>query len=502
MWIAVFVICIVCYFYLRQDIIKPKRFPPGPAWIPFVGCSYDVYKLREKSGYLYKAVNALSEKYGVSDSILGLRIGKDRIVMVNSLEANKEMLFNEDLDGRPQGIFYETRTWGERRGVLLTDGELWKEQRRFLMRHLKEFGFGRRGMERIVRSEAVHMIKDVMDTVCYYRTFAAPIQMHNFFNTYILNTLWTMMAGLRYRASDRRMKVLQSLLFDLFATVDMVGAPFSHFPILRIVAPSLSGYDKFIETHERIWQFLRDEINKHKDNFRDQKEDKDFIDAYIRILKDKGEVDTYSEGQLIAMCMDMFMAGTETTSKSLSFCFSYLVREQRIQKKAQEEIDRVIGKQLPRLQDRSFMPYNDAIVHECIRHFMGRTFGVPHRALRNTSLAGYDIPKDTMVVSNFTNILMNEKYYPNPYEFNPERFISEGKVVLPDHYFPFGLAKHRCMGDILAKCNIFIFTTAMLQKFSFEPIPGEPLPSLHHIDGVTPSAAPFRAKVTPRTLNG
>ncbi|OWR43710.1 putative cytochrome P-450 [Danaus plexippus plexippus] len=197
--------------------------------------------------------------------------------------------------------------------------------------------------------------------------------------------------------------------------------------------------------------------------------------------------------------MDMFMAGTETTTKSMSFCFSYLVREQKVQKKAQEEIDRVIGRnKTPALNDRPNMPYNEAIMLESIRHFMGRTFGVPHRALQNTTLAGYNIPKDTMVVSNFPNILMDDDLYPEPYSFKPERFMLDGRLSVPDHFFPFGLSKHRCMGDVLAKCNMFVFITTMLQRFSFLPVPGEPLPSLDHVDGATASAAPFKALIIPR----
>ncbi|CAB3226338.1 unnamed protein product [Arctia plantaginis] len=498
MWVAVIILLIWVCVSLCFDSRKPKYFPPGPDWLPFFGCAYTVKKLREQNGYLYKAVNLLAEMHGVSNSCLGIRIGKDRIVMVNSLEAIKEMLLSEDIDGRPKGIFYQTRTWGERRGVLLTDGELWKEQRRFLILHLKAFGFGRQGMQEIARWEAAHMVNDVMTMASRESTLKVVLPMHNFFNTYILNTLWTMMAGIRYRARDPQMQVLQTLLFDLFATVDMVGTVFSHFPILSIIFPESSGYNTFVKTHKKIWDFLHEEINRHKDRFDPDNEDRDFMDAYIRVLKQKGEINTYSEKQLVAMCMDMFMAGTETTSKSLSFCFSYLVREQDVQKRAQEEIDRVIGERPPCLEDRPNMPYNDAIVHECVRHFMGRTFGVPHRAIRDTFLAGYRIPKDTMVVSNFSNILMNEDYYPDPYEFNPERFLRNGKVSIPDHYFPFGLGKHRCMGDVLAKCNIFLFTSTMLQKFTFEPVPGEELPSLDHIDGATPSAAPFSALITPR----
>ncbi|XP_041987254.1 probable cytochrome P450 303a1 [Aricia agestis] len=500
MWITVFIaVALVCLF-LFLNTVKPKKFPPGPKWLPILGSAYEVNKVRTKTGYLYKAVKILSEKYCDNGPVIGIKIGKDRIVMVNSLEANREMLYNEDIDGRPKGIFYQTRTWGERRGLLLTDGELWKEQRKFLMKHLREFGFGRQGMGNIAFREAGFMVEDMNEAISKN---GGPVvmEMHNFFNTYILNTLWTMMAGLRYKPDDPNMIILQNLLFDLFASIDMCGCPFSHFPILCLLAPNASGYNYFMKTHKRIWKFLRDEIARHKNRFDFNNEDKDFMDAYIRVLKEHGEINTYSEGQLVAICMDMFMAGTETTSKSMSFCFSYLVREQEVQKKAQEEIDRVVGRgRKPQLDDRPNMPYNEAIMHECVRHFMGRTFGVPHRALRDTTLAGYNIPAETMVLSNYTNILLDPVLYPDPYAFKPERFLVDGKISLPDHYFPFGISKHRCLGDVLAKCNIFLFTTSLLQSFSILPAPGEPMPSLDHVDGATPSAAPFKALIIPRIV--
>ncbi|CAH2035574.1 unnamed protein product, partial [Iphiclides podalirius] len=467
MWITIVAVCII-FILLAKSSLKPQNFPPGPKWLPIIGSAREVYQLREKTGYLYKAVKELCDVYCKGAPVLGLKIGKDRIVMVNSLEANREMLFNEDIDGRPKGIFYQTRTWGERKGVLLTDGELWKEQRRFLIKHLKEFGFGRKGMVNTACNEASYMVEDVKNIINSGEGKNG-IYMHNFFNTYILNTLWTMMAGIRYNPSDPQMIVLLDLLFDLFRAVDMVGTMFSHFPILSIVTPTMSGYRDFIRTHKRIWKFLREEIARHMENLNTDSENRDFMGVYLRFLKENGERDTY------------------------------LTRNQEVQRKAQEEIDRVVGRnRMPTLDDRPNMPYNEAVVLESIRHFMGRTFGIPHRALRNTTLAGYKIPEDTMVVSNYTNILMDGTLYPEPYSFEPERFIVDGKVSIPEHYFPFGLSKHRCMGDVLAKCNIFVFTATLLQRFFFLPVPGEPLPSLDHIDGATPSAAPFKALVVPR----
>lgn len=74
--------------------------------------------------------------------------------------------------------------------------------------------------------------------------------------------------------------------------------------------------------------------------------------------------------------------------------------------------------------------------------FMGRGFGIPHRALRDTTIQGFNIPKDTMVIANLNAVLMDEKLYDHPHEFRPERFLdSKGNLTVPDHYLPFGFGE-------------------------------------------------------------
>jgi uncharacterized protein YpbB len=81
--------------------------------------------------------------------------------------------------------------------------------------------------------------------------------MHNAFNVYILNTLWSILAGIRFSHSDAELKKLQSLLTELFANIDMVGCLFSQFPLLRFLAPTLSGYKQFMYTHQQVWIYLK-----------------------------------------------------------------------------------------------------------------------------------------------------------------------------------------------------------------------------------------------------
>ncbi|XP_034938135.1 probable cytochrome P450 303a1 [Chelonus insularis] len=563
---ALGIIILTLIFYLGT--LKPKGYPPGPRWWPILGSALEVARIRKKTGYLNKTCTVLGEKYG---PVVGLKIGNDRIVVLNDLESMKSMLMNDDCDGRPVGPVYEARTFGKRLGVLVTDGNLWIEQRRFVLRHLRDFGFGKNNMATMIEEEASYLVNNLMkrlesensnriieddiklnhntnnsgriyqltnhelkqkhplnwnqgsdilgqkdlkksitiedmyvkaeqydDVRKVSRSPELIIQMDDVFGVPILNTLWRMMAGKRFNQNDKQLNHLQKILTTLLREVDMIGGLFGHFPILRYIAPEASGYKKFIETHQELWAFLNEELIEHNKKF-DPDVPKDLMDCYLKMLKSECIDETFSEPQLLAICVDLFMAGSETTTKALNFCFLYLVLYPEVQKKAQEEIDRVIGRdRFPSLSDRPRMTYVNAISLECIRIFMGRTMNIPHRALRDTFIQGYRIPKNTMIAANFSRILMDESWG-DPEVFRPERFIdSEGNITVPERYMPFSIGKHKCMGEVLAKSNIFVFTAALLQAFTFSVVSPDEKPSTEFEDGVTASPLPFKVLIKRR----
>ncbi|KAL1117155.1 hypothetical protein AAG570_004482 [Ranatra chinensis] len=505
MWLAVALFIFMLGLLLYLDTRKPRNYPPGPGWAPILGSAVTLARMRkEQGGYLFKATSEMAKKYG---PVLGLRVGKDRLVVCHGYTDVKEMLSKEEFDGRPQGPFYETRTWGTRRGLLLTDEEFWQEQRRFVLRQLKEFGFGKRTMAELVELEAtelVDMFKKKMSQGKDGEQPSAVIEMSGAFGLNVLNTLWMMMAGIRYSPDDVELKHVQDLLGELFASLDMVGALFSHFPVLRFVAPTLSGYKQFMDIHRKVWTFLKTELDKHKETFK-AGDPRDLMDVYLQMLHSEDKKPSFSgifsESQLLAICMDMFMAGSETTSKSLGFAFLYLLLNPEVQKRARDEVDTVVGRdRLPNLNDRPKMPYIEALVLESVRLFMGRTFSIPHRTLKATTLQGYHIPKDTMVIANFNGVLMDKNFWKDPEVFRPDRFLDkDGKVFIPDQYMPFGFGKHRCMGQTLARTNIFLFTSCLLHTFEFSIPEGTDPPGTEGIDGLTPSPGIFHALVKLRT---
>lgn len=145
------------------------------------------------------------------------------------------------------------------------------------------------------------------------------------------------------------------------------------------------------------------------------------------------------------------------------------------------------------------MHYCEAIVHESLRMLMGNTFGISHRALKDTKLCGYDVPKDTMVVSMSSGIVNDPRIIKNPLQFDPENFLDDnGKFTIPENFLPFGLGKRRCIGESLAKSNLFIFCATMLQNFYFQLPPGHDIPSNIPIDGVIPSVHDYSALIVSR----
>lgn len=138
----------------------------------------------------------------------------------------------------------------------MTDEEFWQEQKRFVLRHLREFGFGRQTMSSISEDETAELVSTFEQKMVKNGIKGMEVEMSEAFNVSVLNTLWLMLAGTRYNPEEKQLKNLQSLLTELFASIDMVGCLFSHFPVLQYVAPETSGYKKFMQIHVELWNFL------------------------------------------------------------------------------------------------------------------------------------------------------------------------------------------------------------------------------------------------------
>lgn len=148
-----------------------------------------------------------------------------------------------------------------------------------------------------------------------------------------------------------------------------------------------------------------------------------------------------TEEQLVRVIGDLYGAGTETTTTTLRWALIYLLHHPDVLKRAQAEIDDVIGpERLPTMADKQKMPYMEALLCEIQRMGDIVPFSVPHATSEDINFKGYHIPKSTMVFANLYSVHRNEEHFKNPYEFDPTRFLdAEGRIKNIKQLIPFGL---------------------------------------------------------------
>ena len=257
-------------------------------------------------------------------------------------------------------------------------------------------------------------------------------------------------------------------------------------PISRFIVPSVKkAYAEFTAVINS-YVTLYENITASRRRSYKHPEVEYFIDHFLKLSitnklhEDKSR--TVDDLDIAAVGSDMFGAGMLTTSSTLQMMLAVLVNHQEIQNQAYKEIGRVIGKRNPTLEDRLSMPFMEALILETLRYHSLLMFAVPHESRCDAQLNGYFIPKGSFIFPNLWGMHHDSRYWENPWQFKPSRFIEDGNVVAPDHkkkqrLLAFGAGRRQCPGEVFARNRLFILTCLMLQKFKFIQAEGHPLPN-------------------------
>ncbi|CAG7723409.1 unnamed protein product [Allacma fusca] len=250
-------------------------------------------------------------------------IGHDRHVVLSDLELIKKAFQNPIFQGRPRVEIFEFD--GVSHGITLTTGQEWQDQRRFTLRHLRDFGFGKNSMEGLV-------LEEVDELLGWLKSQGNnPVCLNTKFNLAVVNSLWRIITGSRFSQSDPK---LQGIFDKLFTATH----------------PNSSFHSSM------------------------------------------GDI------SLSALALDLFQAGSLTTSTTLAWAVLYLILHLDVQKKLQKEIDDVIGQSRQSyMADKPRMTYTEALTCEVLRKSSLLPFGAFHAATEDTSFEGYDMPKGTLI---------------------------------------------------------------------------------------------------------
>ena len=480
------------YCTIQRCVNKAMNFPPGPAALPIIGNIYNLGTVPLHN------LTKLGRKYG---SIFQIFLGSQRAVVVSDITtARKALLKNvNDFAGRPSlhsGDIYCHN------GHAISFGNfspVWKRQRKIAHGALKLNNAGMEKLDKVICRE----IEEVFHQ--FDLSKGEPHNPNQSISLGVVNVICALTFGSRYSASDPEFHTVVEIN-DTFGKTLGLGNLVDIFPSLKHVpfdSDNIRRLKKAAEERDKIL------LKKYKQQLETYEPGKirGFTDALIKVMKDTEQDDTkitslISEDHVLMSMADMHAAGSETVIATLLWVLLLFNNYPEIQDKVHRELDEVIGrKRLPSLQDKKNLPYLEATIAEVLRLRPPAPLGVPHKALVDTTLNGYNIPKDTTLIVNLWAMHHDPKHWENPSEFDPDRFLDKnGNVVNPAtmSYLPFSAGRRVCMGELLAKALLFLFVSQLLHQFKIENPPGCPLPSLEGDIGLGMKPKPYKVCIKRR----
>ncbi|XP_042218258.1 cytochrome P450 2L1-like [Homarus americanus] len=462
---------VALFFLLWRFFKKTDGMPPGRWGLPLIG----YIPLTRKR--IHDQLFDLHKKYG---DIYVWRFGTQVIVILHDYQLNKDAFASQDFIDRPPWNFFR---YGEETasGVIASGGSLWHNNRRFVLRQLRDLGMGKSRMVAAVQWQGTQLVQQLKNQA------GRPAPLPHALEVAIVNVIWQMVAGKQFEMSDSRLMELQNLLRWILESTVSVAIP-DFFPWLLYILPGalsrrVFNLDRQKTTLHKFQKYFTKEIEEHRATL-DRDNPRDLIDGYLMMMEEKADDpdNTFNAKDLAILVLDLFFAGSETTTITLTWMFYYLATYPEVQQKMQAEIDEVLPKgTLATLDDKLRMPYTEAVIHETLRKSSLAATGVQHVATRDTQLGGYYIPKGTVVIGAQETIHHDPRYWNRPDEFLPERWLDQQGKFTPkkEGFLPFGVGKRSCLGEALARMELFIISTTVFQSLTFSQPPGKRI-DLHY----------------------
>ncbi|KJZ75867.1 hypothetical protein HIM_04691 [Hirsutella minnesotensis 3608] len=465
--------------------------PPGPPEEPILGHLRIIPSYSPEYAYMQ-----WSKEY--KSDILSFNVLGQPVIVLNSVQAAIDLLDRRGANycDRPRFVLFEVMGWAKTLSFLRW-GPAFRMHRAILQRSFQRTSIIR--YQPLQERETAVMLKGIYNTPAAWETVL---------RRYATAVVLGIGFGITIDSdNDPFIKIAADASYALGHGGAPAGTPVDFFPFLRWMPRCFHDRSlKFASDWRWAIRNLHDKpfeavlASEHKT----QSLVKDMLDQR-QLQLDKGEEPMFSHEDIKGAAGAVYAAGQDTTWASVVVFILNMMLHPKIQAKAQQQIDKVVGRdRLPCFKDRDRLPYVNSIVQETLRWCPVSPIGVPHRSLKDDVYNGYIIPAGSFVYANARAMTHDESLYTDPESFNPDRYepTSEGGLGEPFPNGQFGFGRRVCIGKHLGEASIWIVTVSMLSTMNIlkerDENGNEIEPVVELTCGLTSHPKQFPCRILPR----
>ncbi|KAA8547239.1 hypothetical protein F0562_003897 [Nyssa sinensis] len=442
---------------VRVSKHKGRKLPPGPVPLPVVG---NLLKLGDQP---HKSLADLAKVHG---PIMTLKLGHIITIIISSSDLAKEVLQKQDLAFSSRSIPDAIRAHNQYQYsvVWLPVANQWRSLRKILNSNI--FSGNRLDANQHLRW------RKVQELIAYVRKSsqagdAVDIGRAAFRTSLNLlsNTIFSVDLADPNNDSAKEFKDLVSNIMVEAGKPNLVD----YFPVLEKIDPQ--GIRRRMTIHfGKVLEMFGRMINERLEfrRLKNSVTSNDVLDVLINTEESGNEID---RNHIERMCLDLFVAGTDTTSSTLEWAMAEVLHNPESLVKAKAELEQIIGKgKAIEESDISNLPYLRSIVKETLRLHPPVPFLIPRKVEVDSEVSGYTVPKGSQVLVNAWAIGRDPSCWDNPLKFTPERFLNSELDIRGRDFelIPFGAGRRICPGLPLAVRMVPVMLGSLLNSFDWK----------------------------------
>ncbi|XVE78992.1 hypothetical protein DITRI_Ditri14bG0022400 [Diplodiscus trichospermus] len=467
-----------------------RKLPPGPKGWPIVGA------LPLLGSMPHVTLAKLAKKYG---PVMYLKMGTCNMVVASTPDAARAFLKTLDLNfsNRPPNAGATHLAYNSQDMVFADYGPRWKLLRKLSNLHMLG-GKGLKDWSQVRAVELGHMLR----AMCESSQKGEPVIVPEMLTYAMANMIGQVILSRRVFVT----KGSESNEFKDMVVELMTSAGFFNIGdfIPSIAWMDLQGIEREMKKLHKRWDVLLTKMmEEHAKTAQERKGKPDFLDI-IMANRENSDGEKLSLTNVKALLLNLFTAGTDTSSSIIEWALAEIMKNPKILKKAHEEMDKVIGRNR-RLQESDMpkLPYLQAICKETFRKHPSTPLNLPRVSTQASEINGYYIPKNTRLSVNIWAIGRDPDVWENPLAFTPERFLTEKNARIDPRgndfeLIPFGAGRRICAGTRMGIMLVEYILGTLVHSFEWTLPNGVELNMDEAFGLALQKAVPLSAMVRPR----